>query len=163
MKSWGPVFFLLGFCLSPLGAKTKLLVEDPNNVVVGRYGLTKEQKAQAIQNFESILAQAKEKDRQRAYAVRYVAIDAGPLTGSQVSKEPDSLRKAQKRFARYGVFLADDAILRPVAIYDTERERIIHGRLYTITELPAVYRYGRMDDYVVFYMGGPEAGKGFAK
>src|SRR5262249_48595580 len=124
-------------------AKTRLLVEDPNNVVAGRYSLTTEQLARAKQTAEDLLNSAKESDLQKALAVRLIAVDAGPLTPAQAAKEPDSLRNAQTRLARYGVVVPDNLELRPIAIYDTQCHRIIHGRLYTVTELPRVHYYGR--------------------
>jgi hypothetical protein len=135
-------------------AKTKLLVEDPNNVVAGRYSLTNEQQDRARQTAENLLNSARESDLQKAIAVRFVAVDAGPLTTAQAHMEPDSLRRAQTRLARYGVELPDNVELRPIAIYDTQNHRIIHGRLYTVTELPRIHYYGRFDDYIAIYFGG---------
>jgi hypothetical protein len=135
-------------------AKTKMLVEDPNNLVAGRYTLNSEQEVRAKEIAESTLGALKEKDLQAALAIRYVAVNAGPLTSSQQVKEPDSLHDAQKRLAAYGVALSDDRPLYPIAIFDTERHRIIHSRLYTVTELPKLYAYGRFDDYIAVYIGG---------
>jgi hypothetical protein len=135
-------------------AKTRLLVEDPNNVVAGRYSLTSQQLAHAKQTAEDVLNSAKESDLQKALAVRLVAVDAGPLTPDQAAKEPDSLRNAQTRLAMYGVIVPDNRELRPIAIYDTQCHRIIHGRLYTVTELPRVHYCCRFDDYIAIYFGG---------
>jgi hypothetical protein len=141
-------------------AKTKLLVEDPNNVVAGRYSLTSEQKNRAKQTAETALNSAKQSDLQKALAVRFVAIDAGPLSNGQAAKEPDSLHSAQIRLRRYGVEVPDNVQLRPIAIYDTQNRRIIHGTLYTVTELPRVHFYGRFDDYIAIYFAG---GSGYSK
>jgi hypothetical protein len=158
MKPWivGCLLLMASFT----HAKTKLLVEDPNNVVAGRYSLTSEQLASAKQTAEDLLNSAKESDFQKALAVRFIAVDAGPLTPAQAAKEPDSLRNAQIRLARYGVVVPDNRELRPIAIYDTRRHRIIHGRLYTVTELPKVHYYGRFDDDIAIYFGG---GGGYSK
>jgi hypothetical protein len=117
--------------------KTKMLVEDPENVVAGRYALTSAQEAEAAHTAEAVLNSMKEKDLQKALSMRYVAVDAGLLTSSQAAKEPTSLRKAQVRLARFDITVRENQTLRPVAIYDTQCHRIIHGRLYTATELPA--------------------------
>lgn len=151
---------LLLFCVQFAGAKTKLLVEDPNNVVAGRYSLTAQQETQARETAESLLNSLSEANLQKALAIRLVAVGAGPLTEDQARKEPQSLRDAQQRLARYGVNLPDNQRLVPIVIYDTERRRIIHGRLYTVTELPRVHFYGRFDDYVAVYLGGAN---GFSK
>ena len=134
--------------------KTKMLVEDPENVVAGRYALTREQKTEATRTAEALLNSMKEKDRQKALSMRYVAVDAGPLTSSQAAREPKSLWKARERLARFDIAVPENQTLRPVAIYDTECHRIIHGRLYTATELPPVHYHCRLDDYLVFYAGG---------
>jgi len=152
MKRWiiGCVLFVASFAQ----AKTRLLVEDPNNVVAGRYSLTSEQENRAKHTAENLLSSARESDLQKALAIRLVAVDAGPLTSAQAAKEPDSLRSAQTRLARYGVEIPDNRELRPIAIYDTQDHRIIHGRLYTVTELPRLHYYGRFDDYIAIYFGG---------
>jgi hypothetical protein len=155
MKRWIIGCFVL--VASFAQAKTKLLVEDPNNVVAGRYSLTSEQQTHAKQTAEILLNSARESDFQKALAVRFVAVDAGPLTTDQAHREPDSLRSAQTRLARYGVEVPDHLELRPIAIYDTQNRRIIHGRLYTVTELPRVHFYGRLDDYIAIYFGGAAA------
>ena len=103
------------------------------------------------------LNSVKESELQKAVAVRLIAIDAGPLTPAQAAKETDSLRSAQTRLARYGVVVPDNRELRPIAIYDTQCHRIIHGRLYTVIELPSLYYYGRFDDYIAIYFGGTGA------
>jgi hypothetical protein len=150
-------FWLVG-CLLMVASvgwgKTKMLVEDPENVAAGRYALTREQKAEAAQTAEALLNSMKEKDRQKALSMRYVAVDAGPLTSSQAAKEPESLRKTRERLARFDIAVRENQTLRPVAIYDTECRRIIHGRLYTATELPPLHYHCRLDDYLVFYAGG---------
>lgn len=73
-------FWLVG-CLLMVASvgwgKTKMLVEDPENVAAGRYALTREQKAEAAQTAEALLNSMKEKDRQKALSMRYVAVDAG--------------------------------------------------------------------------------------
>ncbi len=158
MRCWIAGFLL--FCVQFAGAKTKLLVEDPNNVVAGRYSLTAQQETQATETAESLLNSLSEANLQKALAIRLVAVGAGPLTEDQARKEPQSLRDAQQRLARYGVNLPDNQRLVPIVIYDTERRRIIHGRLYTVTELPRVHFYGRFDDYVAVYLGGAN---GFSK
>ena len=152
MKPW--IVGCLLLVASFTQAKTRLLVEDPNNVVAGRYSLTTEQLTRAKQTAEDLLNSAKESELQKALAVRLIAVDAGPLTPPQAAKEPDSLRSAQTRLARYGVVVPDNRELRPIAIYDTHCHRIIHGRLYTVIELPSVYYYGRFDDYIAIYFGG---------
>jgi hypothetical protein len=158
MRCWIAGFLLLSAQFA--GAKTRMLVEDPNNVVAGRYNLTAQQDTQAKETAESLLNSIPEKDLQKALAVRFVAVGAGPLTEDQARKEPDSLRDAQRRLARYGVNVPDNQPLVPIVIYDTERHRIIHGRLYTVTELPRIHCYGRFDDYVAVYLGGAT---GFSK
>jgi len=158
MRRW--IAGLLLLCAPFAGAKTRLLVEDPNNVVAGRYSLTAQQETQARQTAESLLSSLSDAELQRALAVRFVAVDAGPLTTDQARKEPGSLRDAQERLSRYGVEVPDGQPLSPIAIYDTEWHRIIHGRLYTVTELPKLRFYGRFDDYVAVYLGGAT---GFSK
>jgi hypothetical protein len=152
-------FWLVG-CLvlttSVAWGKTKMLVEDPENVVAGRYALASTQKAEAAHTAETLLSSMKEKDLQKALSMCYVAVDAGPLTSSQAAKEPESLRKTRVRLARFDIALRENQTLRPVAIYDTQCHRIIHGRLYTATELPSVHGYCRLDDYLVFYAAGGE-------
>ena len=155
MKPW--IIGCLLLVASFTQAKTRLLVEDPNNVVAGRYSLTSEQESRAKRTAEDLLNSAKESDLQKALAIRLVAVDAGPLTPAQAAREPDSLRNAQARLARYGVFVPDNQELHPIAIYDTQCHRIIHGRLYTVTELPWVHYYGRFDDYIAIYFGGSGA------
>src|SRR3984893_16321924 len=152
MKRWiiGCLLLIASFAQ----AKTKLLVEDPPTVMARRDSVTSEQQAQAKQTAENLLNSARESDLQKAIAIRFVAVDAGPLTIDQAHKEPDSLRSAQTRLARYGVEVPDHLELRPIAIYDTQNHRIIHGRLYTVTELPRVHFYGRFDDYIAIYFGG---------
>jgi hypothetical protein len=138
-------FWLVG-CLLVVASvgwgKTKMLVEDPENVAAGRYALTREQKAEAAQTAEALLNSMKEKDRQKALSMRYVAVDAGPLTSSQAAKEPESLRKTRERLARFDIAVRENQTLRPVAIYDT------------------VHYSCRLDDYLVFYAGG---GRGWSK
>jgi len=158
MRCWIAGFLL--FFAQLAAAKTRLLVEDPNNVVAGRYSLTRQQETQATERAESLLNSIPEHYLQKALAVRFVAVGAGPLTEDQARKEPESLRDAQQRLARYGVNVPDNQRLTPIVIYDTERHRIIHGRLYTVTELPRIYFYGRFDDYVAVYLGGAN---GFSK
>jgi hypothetical protein len=152
MKPWiiGCVFLLTSYAQ----AKTKLLVEDPNNVVAGRYVLTSEQQTGAKQTAENVLNSARESDLMKALAIRFVAVDAGPLTSAQAAREPDSLRSAQIRLARYGVAVPGNVQLRPIAIYDTQNRRIIHDRLYTVIALPKIHYYGRFDDYIAIYFGG---------
>jgi len=152
MKCWMVGCVLLAASFAQ--AKTRLLVEDPNNVVAGRYSLTNEQESRAKQTAERILNSAKQSDLQKALAVRLIAVDAGPLTPAQAAREPGSLRSAQARLGRYGVEVPDNIELRPIAIYDTQRHRILHGRLYTVTELPRLHYYGRFDDYIAIYFGG---------
>jgi hypothetical protein len=139
--------------LAPVAlAKTRMLVEDPNNVVVGRYAITEAQRAAAKEAAETFLASDKTAEIQKAYAIRYLAVDAA-LTPEQNSKEPQSMAVAEKRFIRYGVEVDPNQPTRPVVIYDTLHHRVIHGRLYTVTWLPERYYYQRMDDYVVMYIG----------
>jgi hypothetical protein len=158
MRRW--IAGLLLLCVQFAGAKTRLLVEDPNNVVAGRYSLTAEQERRATQTAESLLNSLLDWQLQKALAVRFVAVDAGPLTADQARKEPESLRDAQERLGRYGIEVPDGQPLSPIVIYDTERHRIIHGRLYTVTELPKLRYYGRFDDYIAVYLGGAT---GFSK
>lgn len=139
--------------LAPLAlAKTKMLVEDPDNVVVGRYAITASQRAEAQQTAEAFLASDKLAEIQKAYAIRYLAVDAA-LTSEQSSQEPHSMAVAEKRFSRYGVEVDPNQPTRAVVIYDTMYHRVIHSRLYTVTWLPEKYYYQRMDDYVVMYIG----------
>jgi hypothetical protein len=158
MSRWIAGFLLL--CAPFAGAKTRLLVEDPNNVVAGRYSLTTQQETQARETAESLLNSLSEADLQKALALRLVAVGAGPLTQDQARKEAESLRDAQQRLARYGVNLPDGQPLIPIVLYDTQQHRIIHGRLYTVTELPTIHFYGRFDDYIAIYLGGAN---GFSK
>ena len=146
-------FCAFSVLLAPLAlAKTKMLVEDPDNVVVGRYAITASQGAEAQQAAEAFLASDKVAEIQKAYAIRYLAVDAA-LTPEQSSKEPNSMAVAEKRFSRYGVEVDPNQPTRPVVIYDTLHHRVIHSRLYTVTWLPEKYYYQRMDDYVVMYIG----------
>jgi hypothetical protein len=98
MRCWIAGFLL--FFAQVAGAKTRMLVEDPNNVVAGRYALTAQQETQAKETAESLLNSIPEKDVQRAIAVRFVAVGAGPLTEDQARQEPESLRDAQRRLAQ---------------------------------------------------------------
>jgi hypothetical protein len=129
-------------------------------VVAGRYSLTSQQEKQATATAESLLNSLSEANLQKALAVRLVAVGAGPLTEDQARKEPESLRDAQERLARYGVGVLDNQPLTPIVIYDTQCHRIIHGRLYTVTEVPRIEEYGRFDDYTAVYLGGAT---GFSK
>jgi hypothetical protein len=158
MRCWIAGFLFL--CGQFAGAKTKMLVEDPNNVVAGRYSLTAQQERQATATAEALLNSLSEANLQKALAVRLVAVDASPLTEGQARKEPESLRDAQERLARYGVSVPDNQPLTPIVIYDTQCHRIIHGRLYTVTELPRIQEYGRFDDDTAVYLGGAT---GFSK
>ena len=134
-------------------AKTKMLVEDPNNVVVGRYAITDSQRAAAKEAAETFLASDKTAEIQKAYAIRYLGVDAAGLTPEQSSKEPASLGAAEKRFSRFGVEFDPNLPTRPIVIYDTMCHRVIHSRLYTVTWVPERYYYLRMDDYLVMYVG----------
>ena len=67
-------YWIAGFLLmfAPFaGAKIRLLLYDPNNVVAGRYALTAQQEAQATQTAESLLNSLLEKDLQKALAIRW--------------------------------------------------------------------------------------------
>src|SRR6202790_5762163 len=77
MRCWIAGFLLL--CAQFAGAKIRLLVEDPNNVVAGRYSLTAQQETQARKTAESLLSSLSDAELQRALAVRFFAGDAGPL------------------------------------------------------------------------------------
>jgi hypothetical protein len=134
-------------------AKTKFMVEDPNNVVVGRYGITSSQAAAAAEIAETFLTSGRLEEVQKAYVVRYIGVDTGPLTAEQASKEPASIARAARRLSRYGVAYDGNQPTRVIAIYDAIRHRVIHGRLYTVTEVPARYDYMRMDDELVMYVG----------
>ena len=138
-------------------AKTKLMVEDPNNVVVGRYGITSSQAAAAAEIAETFLTTGRLYDVQKAYAIRFIGVDAGPLTARQAGKEPASIAKAARRLGRWGVAFDGSQPTRPIAVYDTIVHRVIHGRLYTVTEVPARYDYMRMDDELVMYIGSSGA------
>ena len=133
-------------------AKERMLVEDPDNVVVGRYAITPSQRADAQQTAEAFLASDKLAEVQKAYAIRYLAVDAA-LTPEQSSQEPHSMAVAEKRFDRFGVEVDPNQPTRPVVIYDTMNHRVIHSRVYTVTWLPERYYYQRMDSYVVMYIG----------
>jgi hypothetical protein len=133
-------------------AKERMLVEDPDNVVVGRYAITESQRAEAQQTAEAFLQSDKLAEVQKAYAIRYLAVDAA-LTPDQSSKEPQSMAVAEKRFNRYGVEVDPNQPTHAVVIYDTLYHRVIHSRLYTVTWLPEKYLYQRMDSYVVMYIG----------
>jgi hypothetical protein len=153
---------VLSLLLSPLLlAKTKMLVEDPNNLVVGRYGITRAQAAAAQEAAETFLTSGKLEAVQKAYAVRYLAVGAGALTPEQSNQEPKSIARAEQRLNHYGVEFDPNRPTIPVAIYDAVCHRVIHGRLYTIYETPPLYLYGRMDDYVVMYIGA-QVGEGKA-
>src|ERR1700761_6205670 len=117
MRYWIAGFLLL--CGQFAGAKIKMLVEDPNNVVAGRYSLTARQEAQAKATAESLLNSLSEANLEKALAVRLVAVGAGPLPEDQARREPESLRDAQERLARYGVSVPDNQPLTPIVIYDT--------------------------------------------
>ena len=140
-------------------AKTKLQVEDPNNVVVGRYGITSSQRAAVEEAAETLLTAGRLEAVQKAYTFRFIGVDAGPLTAEQASKEPHSVAKAERRLGRYGAEFDANAPTRPIAIYDTIQHRVIHGRLYTVTKVPARFDYMRMDDYLVMYIGYSVEGK----
>ena len=140
-------------------AKTKFMVEDPNNVVVGRYGITSSQRTEATEAAETFLTSGRLEAVQKAYATRYIGIDAGPLTTEQASKEPGSISKAEKRLGHSGVEVNADQPTRPIAIYDAIQHRVIHSRLYTVTKVPARFDYMLMDDYVVMYIGSSAEGK----
>src|SRR3984893_1122716 len=60
-----------------------------------------EQKQQAAETAEAFLAGGREEATQRAYAIRFIAVDSGPLTPDQQKREPSFIEKAQARFARY--------------------------------------------------------------
>ena len=151
-------FCAFTFLLAPaVVAKTKFMVEDPNNVVVGRYGITSSQAAAAAEIAETFLTSGTLDAVQKAYVVRFIGVDAGPLTAEQASKEAASIAKAERRLGHYGVEVDTNRPNRPVAIYDTIRHRVIHGRLYTVTEVPARYDYMRMDDELVMYIGSQGA------
>ena len=97
-------FCALTVLLAPaVVAKTKFMVEDPNNVVVGRYGITSSQAAAAAESAETFLTTARLEAVQKAYAIRFIGVDAGPLTTAQASKEPASIAKAARRLGQYGV------------------------------------------------------------
>ena len=146
-------FCAFSVLLAPLVlAKTRMLVEDPDNVVVGRYTITASQRAEAQQTAEAFLASDKLAEVQKAYAIRYLAVDAA-LTPDQSSREPQSMAVAEQRFNRFGVEVDPNQPTRPVVIYDTMCHRVIHSRIYTVTWLPEKYYYQRMDDYVVMYIG----------
>jgi hypothetical protein len=146
-------FCSFAFLLAPVAlAKERMLVEDPDNVVVGRYAITESQRTEAQQSAEAFLASDKLAEVQKAYAIRYLAVDSA-LTPEQSSKEPQSMAEAEKRFSRYGVEVDPNQPTRPVVIYDTMCHRVIHSRLYTVTWLPEKYYYQRMDSYVVMYIG----------
>jgi hypothetical protein len=81
------------------------------------------------------------------------------LTAEQASKEPHSVAKAERRLGRYGAEFDANEPTRPIAIYDTIQHRVIHGRLYTVTKVPARFDYMRMDDYLVMYIGSSVEGK----
>ena len=134
-------------------AKTKFMVEDPNNVVVGRYGITSTQAAAAAEIAETFLTTGKLEAVQKAYVIRFIGVDAGPLTAGQASKESASIAKAARRLGHYGVAYDGGQPTRVIAIYDAIRHRVIHGRVYTVTEVPARYDYMRMDDELVMYVG----------
>jgi len=133
-------------------AKTRMLIEDPDNVVVGRYCITESQRSAVQQAAEAFLSSDKTAEIQKAYAIRYLAVDA-ELTPEQSSQEPHSMAVAEKRFSRYGVEVDPNQSNRPVVIYDAMHHRVIHSRVYTVTWLPEKYYYQRMDDYVVMYIG----------
>jgi hypothetical protein len=146
-------FCALSLLLASLAlAKERMLVEDPDNVVVGRYAITESQRAEAQQTAEAFLESDKLAQVQKAYAIRYLAVDAA-LTPDQSSKEPQSMAVAEKRFNRYGVEVDPNQPTHAVVIYDTMCHRVIHSRLYTVTWLPEKYYYQRMDSYVVMYIG----------
>jgi hypothetical protein len=58
--------------------KTRMIVEDPNNPVVGRYSITDEQKQQATETAETFLAGGREEAVQRAYAIRFIYTEQYP-------------------------------------------------------------------------------------
>jgi hypothetical protein len=83
---------------------------------------------------------------QKAYTVRFIGVDAGPLSAEQASKEPHSVAKAERRLGHYGVEFDANEPTRPIAIYDTIQHRVIHSRLYTVTQVAARFDYMRMDE-----------------
>jgi hypothetical protein len=85
-------------------------------------------------------------------------VDSGPLTPDQQKREASFIEKAQARFARYEVPFDPNRPLHPVVIYDTIRHRVIHSRLYTVTQLPPRYAEGRIDEYDIVYVGGGNLG-----
>jgi hypothetical protein len=61
MKLWLVGCFLM---VASVGwGKTKMLMDDPENVVAGRYSLTREQKTDAARTAEALMNSMKEKDR----------------------------------------------------------------------------------------------------
>ena len=112
-------------------------------MVVGRYGITSSQAAAAAEIAETFRTSGKLEAVQKAYVIRYIGVYAGPLTAEQASKEPASIAKAAQRLGHYGVEFDGSQPTRPIAIYDAIRHRVIHGRLYTVTEVPARYDYMR--------------------
>lgn len=154
MKARWIVVVSVLFGLSFSSANTRMIVEDPNNPVVGRYSITDEQKRHAIETAETFLAGGREEAVQRAYAVRFIAVNSGPLTPDQQRREAGFIEKAQARFARYEVPFDPNQPLHAVVIYDTIRHRVIHSRLYTVTQLPPLFAVGRVDEYHILYVGG---------
>src|SRR6267378_2828319 len=121
-------------------AKTRMIVEDPSNPVVGRYSVTDAQKQQAVETAEAFLAGGREEATQRAYAIRFIGVDSGPLTPDQQKREASFIEKAQVRFARYEVPFDPNQPLHPV------------------TQLPPRYAEGRIDEYDILYVGGGNLG-----
>jgi hypothetical protein len=158
MKAHGIIAISLLVGISFSLAKTRMFVEDPNNPVVGRYSITEDQRRQAAEAAETFLANGRTEVVQKAYAIRLIAIDSGPLTRDQQKREPAAAEQASARFARDGVPFDPNQPLHVVVIYDTLCHRVIHSRLYTVTELPPLYLEGRIDEYVILYAGGGTSG-----
>ena len=135
--------------LSP--AKTKLLVEDPENLVVARFSLNAEQRRDALAAAESLLAS--DHDRPYADALRYVAVEVGPLTPRQETRQPGQETKARRRLARYDLPVGTRHPVRTVALYDVQRHRILHGRLYAVYDVPRRGEVGRVDDDLALFLG----------
>jgi hypothetical protein len=91
-------------------------------------------------------------------AYRFNAVDSGPLTLDQQKREASFIERAQARFARYEVPFDPNQPLHPVVIYDTIRHRVLHSRLYTVTQLPPRYAEGHIDEYDILYVGGGNLG-----
>ena len=137
-------------------AKTRMLVEDPNNLVIARVSLTPEQRQEGAIAAQDLLANALEKDRGTAFAARYVAIASGSLTDYQLAELSGTRCGSRRRSIEENAKESRNETRFTVVLYDTQRRRIMHNRLYIVSWLPERHSFCRLDDYTPFYLGRAE-------